>query len=432
MPLANRAPIKEFTPGAFVYGFTAGDDFDSRFSAYDIINTISSSQQLLVNSYKFADGNTEGVDEFSSGCFTIVKEQGFEVIEGQLIESDQTEIAEIRLNTLNLLEQNNSETLINFINSGDRAILFRNGRGQNIGYFFVEEAVLVEEEITVEDEILEISYLKILISSTEFVSVFENEEIYTFSLGYMAKDIKYVNENLVPETQGGFFAGEPATPPEGLTFQEFNNKFLFPEVRPSISFTANNLTLERGTDYTQQITINFTQGGAGNLISYSLEKDGAEISTTQVTQFEQNNVRANFTLQGKVSHEAGVTISAGTISTQSVTIRQRLRIWFAPLSSVPNTSTDVRGMSSNAFDNANSLNLNTGTTNKTFVVAVPTEVTNAASLSAQDVTNNVPYTYNFIRTVDVVLPDNITEEYRVYALVVDNAYSLAANHIIQI
>ena len=245
-------------------------------------------------------------------------------------------------------------------------------------------------------------------------------------------DLRYINVNLVPETQGGFFAGEPATPPEGLTFQEFNNKFLFPEVRPSISFTANNLTLERGTDYTQQITINFTQGGAGNLISYSLEKDGAEISTTQVTQFEQNNVRANFTLQGKVSHEAGVTISAGTISTQSATITQRLRIWFAPLSSVPNTSTDVRGMSSNAFDNANSLNLNTGTTNKTFVVAVPTEVTNAASLSAQDVTNNVPYTYNFIRTVDVVLPDNITEEYRVYALVVDNAYSLAANHIIQI
>ena len=71
-------------------------------------------------------------------------------------------------------------------------------------------------------------------------------------------------------------------------------------------------------------------------------------------------------------------------------------------------------------------------TNKTFVVAVPTEVTDAASLSAQDVTNNVPYTYNFIRTVDVILQDNIAEEYRVYALVVDNAYSLEANHIIQI
>ena len=242
----------------------------------------------------------------------------------------------------------------------------------------------------------------------------------------------FVNTNNVTETVGGFFAGEPATPIEGLTKEEFNNKLLFPAIRPTISFNINSLTLERGSDYSEGITINFTQGGAGNLISYSLEKDGAEISTTQVTQFEQNNVRANFTLQGKVSHEAAVTISAGTISTQSVTIRQRLRIWFAPLSSVPNTSTDVRGMSSNAFDNANSLNLNTGTTNKTFVVAVPTEVTNAASLSAQDVTNNVPYTYNFIRTVDVVLPDNITEEYRVYALVVDNAYSLAANHIIQI
>ena len=253
-----------------------------------------------------------------------------------------------------------------------------------------------------------------------------------FGIEDVIQGLKYINTDIVPETQGGFFQGEPATSSQGLTISQFNDKLLFPAIRPTISFNANNLTLERGTDYTQQITINFTQGGAGNLISYSLEKDGAEISTTQVTQFEQNNVRANFTLQGKVSHEAGVTISAGTISTQSATITQRLRIWFAPLSSVPNTSTDVRGMSSNAFDNANSLNLNTGTTNKTFVVAVPTEVTNAASLSAQDVTNNVPYTYNFIRTVDVVLPDNITEEYRVYALVVDNAYSLAANHIIQI
>jgi hypothetical protein len=236
----------------------------------------------------------------------------------------------------------------------------------------------------------------------------------------------------MPETQGGFFKGEPATTSEGLTLQEFNDKLLFPAILPSISFNAVSLTLEKGSDYSKEITINFTQGEAGGLISYLLEKNGDVVSTTQTTQFDENDLTSNFTLQGKVSHGSGGTISAGIVNTPVVTITQRLRIWFAPLSAIPSTSTDVRGMSSNTFDNANTISLNTGTTHKIFVVAIPTEVTNGSSLEAQDVTNNVPYTYNFIRTVDVVLPDNITEEYRVYALVVDNAYSLAANHIIQI
>jgi|AntRauTorckE5430_2_1112549.scaffolds.fasta_scaffold21563_1 hypothetical protein len=248
----------------------------------------------------------------------------------------------------------------------------------------------------------------------------------------IAKEFKYVNEKLMPETQGGFFKGEPATTSEGLTLQEFNDKLLFPAILPSISFNAVSLTLEKGSDYSKEITINFTQGEAGGLISYLLEKNGDVVSTTQTTQFDENDLTSNFTLQGKVSHGSGGTISAGIVNTPVVTITQRLRIWFAPLSAIPSTSTDVRGMSSNTFDNANTISLNTGTTHKIFVVAIPTEVTNGSSLEAQDVTNNVPYTYNFIRTVDVVLPDNITEEYRVYALVVDNAYSLAANHIIQI
>jgi len=253
-----------------------------------------------------------------------------------------------------------------------------------------------------------------------------------FSMDITQKSISYKNENTIPLTIGGFFAGEPATPPEGLTGYEFNNKLLFPAIRPTISFNINSLTLERGSDYSEEIAINFTQGGAGDLISYSLEKDGSQVSTTQTTQFDENNIIANFTLQGKVSHEAGLTISADIISTSIATITQRLRIWFAPLSSVPTTSENIRGMANNDFDNVSNLTLSTGTTHRRFVVAVPTEVTTSASLSAQDVTNNVPYTYSFENTVNVILPDGSTEQYRVYALVVDNAYSLAANHIIQI
>ena len=158
MPLANKATKRVFSAGACLYGFDIQDK-DSLFSAYDIINEILPGQLLFVSGYKFADGNTQDIDEKKAGYFTIIEEEN--------------EITEIRLNILNLLQENNSQTLIDFINSGDREILFKTQSNENISSFLSEEAIL------------ENNYVKILITSSELISSFENEQIYELSLDFI-------------------------------------------------------------------------------------------------------------------------------------------------------------------------------------------------------------------------------------------------------
>ena len=145
--------------------------------------------------------------------------------------------------------------------------------------------------------------------------------------GNPSDSIKYYNENLVPETQGGFYQGEPATPSEGLTVQESLDKLIFPATQPLISFNVNNELIEKGSDYSKTIVINFSQNDAGVLLSYSLEKDGVEVSTLQSTDFTANEVLNDFTLQAKVSHDASSQLSANTISTNLKTISQAVPQW---------------------------------------------------------------------------------------------------------
>lgn len=169
MPLANRAPKREFTAGSFLYGFTAGDNFDSRFSALEIINTLSSGQLLTVNSYKFASGETEGVNETTDGYFTFLKEND--------------EIREIRISLVNQTGEDNSQDLLDFLTiEGGVGVLFQDGSGQNKGYFVVENASIM------------LNYISINVKSTEFISEFDNEEVYKLSLEFITNKNNKIKE----------------------------------------------------------------------------------------------------------------------------------------------------------------------------------------------------------------------------------------------
>jgi hypothetical protein len=169
MPLANRAPKREFTAGSFLYGFTAGDNFDSRFSALEIINTLFSGQLLTVNSYKFASGETEGVNETTDGYFTFLKEND--------------EIREIRISLVNQTGEDNSQDLLDFLTvEGGVGVLFQDGSGQNKGYFVVENASIM------------LNYISINVKSTEFISEFDNEEVYKLSLEFITKQNNKIKE----------------------------------------------------------------------------------------------------------------------------------------------------------------------------------------------------------------------------------------------
>jgi hypothetical protein len=257
-------------------------------------------------------------------------------------------------------------------------------------------------------------------------------EINESYLQSIVDDTVYINTSLVPETIGGYIEGQPITPLEGLTQAQFNTKFFTNITLPTISFNVSNQIIEKGTDFAQTVNVAFNQNDAGDLESYSLEKDGTEVSATQSTAFAANNVIANFTLQGFVSYAANSVLSAGTISTPLRTITQRLKVWYGAVSAIPTNSAQVRAITNDVWDNANTITLQTGTTNNKFVVARPTSSGTEASLQAQDITNNVSYTYDFESTINVVLPNTTTEQYRIYVLEVNNAYTTNAQHLIQI
>jgi hypothetical protein len=250
---------------------------------------------------------------------------------------------------------------------------------------------------------------------------------------FIVDDTVYINTSLVPETIGGYIEGEPITPPEGLTQSQFNDKFFTNITLPTISFDINSQIIEKGADFAETIDITFDSNDAeATGATFSLEKDGVEVSATQSTAFAANNVIANFTLQGFVSYAANSVLSAGIISTPLRTITQKLKVWSGALSAIPTNSTEVRAIANDVWDNVNTITLETGTTNNKFTLVRPTSLGTQASLSAQDITNNVSYTYDFESTINVVLPNATTEQYRIYVLEVDNAYTTNAQHLIQI
>lgn len=161
----------------------------------------------------------------------------------------------------------------------------------------------------------------------------------------------YINTNLAPETIGGYLQGEPITPPEGLNDTEFKDKLFSSIILPTISFNVNNTNIEIGSDFNQNISINYTQNDAGNLIFYSLRKNGGEISNTQLTIFEELNVISQFILQAFVSYSAGNGISSGIINTPIRTITPRFKYWYysGSLSTSPTTNTEVRLLGDNGL-----------------------------------------------------------------------------------
>ena len=159
MPLANTADERIITLGSYFYGFTSGEKRDSSFSAVDLLNLTNSGEGFTFNNYKFTDGLTQGIDETIAGYFTTILNEGV--------------IEEVRINVIDILNENNSSEITNFLNvPGNTAIFFKNDAGVNVGYFLVEEAVLVN------------NYVSITISQISYFTAFNDEQLYNFTLKF--------------------------------------------------------------------------------------------------------------------------------------------------------------------------------------------------------------------------------------------------------
>lgn len=241
----------------------------------------------------------------------------------------------------------------------------------------------------------------------------------------------------------------------GLTnkaITEFRNQvapapsYLSPIANLSSSETG---VYEVGTSLAVALGLSFNQRDGGAATNFILRKNGSVLDQqANAFNFTDNIIvpRSTITYQSEVEYLQGPIknnpdfgfpddrgrIAAGSDLSPNRSITGRFKIWYAPVANISNNSAEVRSLANNIFDNANQITLNTGTTQKKFQVALPSTKTSAASLSAQDITNNVSYTYPLADVFNVQLPDGTTQEYRIYALEIDNAYPSNAQHVISL
>ena len=144
----------------------------------------------------------------------------------------------------------------------------------------------------------------------------------------------FININPVPTTQGGYVAGQPATDVAGLNLNDAFNKLLYPATQPTASLNINDVILEKGSDYSQIITISFEQNDAGLPVSYSLQEDNIEISNLQQTNYNKLNILSSLSLQAFVNYDSSDKLPSGTINTSQITITPRLNVWYGSVDSI--------------------------------------------------------------------------------------------------
>jgi hypothetical protein len=214
---------------------------------------------------------------------------------------------------------------------------------------------------------------------------------------------------------------------------------------PTVTINTVSASFEKGETFDTAVDFDFIQNDAGAVAAYYISKDGVSTLASATNLFTFTDVIVPITLQGTVSYLDGPIkndiagdpyptgrILAGSISTDIKTLTPRLKIFYGSSVSVPTNNAEVRALSTPTivWNNETTVTLSTGTVNLNFVVAVPTSLTTAVTLSGVDITNSFALTYYYDSSVTLTLPDSTTQEYRIYVLTIGNAYPESATHII--
>jgi len=218
-------------------------------------------------------------------------------------------------------------------------------------------------------------------------------------------------------------------------------------VAPSITFTLTaqsasapetNTKREKGnvgTVITGTITRN---ASLVNLVSYSIQRqvNGAgswtDIATdvaigpgtTSITQLTHND--AALVGANSISYRVVVTDTYGSTASGTQTVSFLNLIFYGPAASAPATSADVRVLGTRVFtDAANPFNLNTGSTQRIFSVALPPGKTITQVLDLDALNANI--TANYVSsTISVDDGGGNGTNYSVYTMT--NAIPYDANH----
>lgn len=215
-------------------------------------------------------------------------------------------------------------------------------------------------------------------------------------------------------------------------------------VQPTTNLTNVTQTVETGTTLSNlTLDISFTQNDAGTANGFTLRRNGVVISNNQNNQRTESNITSTINFQGSVSYGQGVLkqnnlgiddptgrVQAGTINTPTRTLIPKLRLFWGTSASIPTNSTQVRNLpNNNAYENYNQIDLETGTTNTTFVVAIPStksvaNVTDLGNLNANITSEYVLTDSNF--TVQDIGGTN--RNYKLYVMDQAIPYTTTTTH----
>ncbi len=260
---------------------------------------------------------------------------------------------------------------------------------------------------------------------------------------------RYANGNVIPST--------------GKTANEVIELAAVEDIAPTYTIATHTLAKstsspqEVGTAYSNTVTATFTQNDAGALSAIRIEKNGSDLtpngSSSPFAKVDADVfVLGNITYIGYANYGAGIiknytpsgTPDARTpavrnanapqaaesnFATSSQILQGLYKIFHGPSSTPPANSADVRALPSSQFTNAGTFNLNTGTVENDFTVAMPATNTLVSVIDLDALNANITSSY-VLATFNVNDAGGNPVSYKVYTFTAGVPYG--ANHRHQI
>lgn len=265
-----------------------------------------------------------------------------------------------------------------------------------------------------------------------------------------------IDENIpvIGQDIGSFKNGDVVQ--KDTSFEAFVKLLLQKRVNPSykspyLQITSNGNSYEIGTTVTAVIDLNYIPNDGGSPLSYSIYKDGTEISLGLNKQYTETfTLSQNVAFDGKVHHAAGVVkndtmnepcptgaIAEGDIHSERITIVPYRNGFYgcAADANTPLDNTTLRR--SSAVKNptlGSSFSINIPTYTKLVYFAIPAGITNDIKSVIYKEAGNVDVKISFKKTTVLVYGANSKYpiDYDVYFYIADSYFSTSATYTVNI
>jgi len=299
--------------------------------------------------------------------------------------------------------------------------------------------------------------------NTIYLKAFDEDTTMYKAEGNMFVPLSASSEDATTEefvvTRGGNLLPYGSTFPEGMNIAEAM-RFIFTQtqyptfVAPTVTLSNNAGTREIGETINLTLTLNINRGAInGKLVdglwsSTTKQNDRAGAPTSTVIDGTTGTTKtiSNYVVTASKRFDASVTLGAGPQPTDSnganydapyaggtfnptTTVTGGYRRFAGSMSSLPTTGAEIRSalLSTSVINTGNSFSFTTGTTNKVFVIAIPS-TKNLVAVKNTGTNEDLVFTLSGISTV----PDasGTARTYKVY--IMENTIPFSTNYTLNV